>query len=73
MLKGEVDESMEKVEITLAVIEAFKQCYLNHKAKLASYFKTSPVIKWEFAPPLVFHRYDRFLERLKIVLVCRLY
>ena len=49
---------------------AWRDTYEEHKAKLKDYFKDGKEpIEWEFAPQLVFHRYDKFLDRVKTVAV----
>jgi hypothetical protein len=52
------------------VLDAYKNTYEDHKERLKSYFPegTEPRL-WEFAPKLVFARYDKFVERVKTVRV----
>lgn len=60
---------MDKVEVALKICKSFKSCYEDHKEKLKDYFKEKEPIEWEFAPQLVFHRYDKFLNRVETVVV----
>ncbi|XP_033732158.1 dynein beta chain, ciliary-like [Pecten maximus] len=68
IFKGELEETIEKVRKACDVLNAFKATYEDHKNKLKSYFPegTEPRL-WEFAPKLVFARYDKFLERVETV------
>ena len=52
------------------VLKAFKETYEDHRIKLKSYFPegTEPR-EWEFAPKLVFARYDKFCDRVETVRV----
>ena len=69
LFKGEPEETLDKVKVALKIVKAFKNCYEEHKGKLATYFKDKAVKEWEFAPALVFHRYDKFLDRVETVVV----
>ena len=71
LFKNEPEETIGKVTIALKITKAFRACYEEHRLKLASYFKDmdKPVLEWEFAPVLVFHRYDKFLARVETVVV----
>ncbi|KAK3091630.1 hypothetical protein FSP39_021358 [Pinctada imbricata] len=68
IFKGEVEETIEKVRKACAVLKAYKDTYEDHRERLKSYFPegTEPRL-WEFAPKLVFARYDKFVERVEIV------
>lgn len=52
------------------MLDAYRSTYEDHKERLKSYFPegTEPRL-WEFAPKLVFARYDKFVERVKTVRV----
>ena len=67
IFKGEVEETIEKVQIAVKILRAFRTIYEEHRAKLKDYFKDKESIEWEFAPQLVFHRYDKFLGRVETV------
>ena len=69
LFKGEVDETIGKVQTALRITKAFKTCYEEHREKIPTYFKDGEAKIWEFAPKLVFYRYDDFLERIELVVV----
>ena len=70
IFKGEVEETIDKVRKAFDVLKAFKETYEEHRLKLNSYFKEGQGAKeWEFAPKLVFHRYDKFLDRVGLLKV----
>lgn len=70
LFKGEVEETIEKVKTALQILNAFRSTYEEHRAKIKSYFADGEEVKeWEFAPELVFHRYDKFVERVETVKV----
>ncbi|XP_062567134.1 dynein beta chain, ciliary-like [Saccostrea cucullata] len=68
IFKGEIEETIEKVRKACNVLDAYKNTYEDHKERLKSYFPegTEPRL-WEFAPKLVFARFDKFMERVKTV------
>ena len=63
-----------KVNSCLKTLNAFRASYEEHKAKLKTYYKEGEKVnEWEFAAPLVFARYDKFVERvstMKVGLSC---
>ena len=71
LFKGELEESTEKIRITYNALDAYEKSYHEYKEKIGSYFKndTQPKL-WEFAPKLVFARWDRFMERMNMIRVC---
>ena len=70
IFKGEVEEILVRVNTALKVLHAFRQTYDDHRVRVRSYFKNDrPAKEWEFAPELIFHRYNRFVERVEMVLV----
>ncbi len=62
---------VEKVQKALQSLKLFKDAYQDHRAKLKDYFKEGEPKEWEFAPQLVFHRYDKFMERVETINVSR--
>ncbi len=71
IFKGEVEETIEKVQTAKRILHFFKDTYEEHRAKLKDYFQNQEDVKeWEFAPELVFHRYDKVVERVETVNVC---
>ena len=75
LFKGEPDESVEKIRVTYNVLDAYKNSYETHKAKLLDYFKDGlPPRAWEFSPKMVFARWDRFMEKMNMIRVrCTIY
>lgn len=68
-----MDESIEKMRTAAHVLHVFKDAYEDHKNRLKSYFSEDMEIReWDFAPKLIFARYDRFTERVEAILVCML-
>ncbi|CAK8695850.1 unnamed protein product [Clavelina lepadiformis] len=69
ILKGELDESVERVKIALKVLHAFRATFDHHKSIIDTFFEDkSKVKRWNFCPDLVFSRMDRFIARLDILM-----
>jgi len=70
VFKGEVEETVVKVRTAVNSLTAFKDIYELYRGKVKDYFEPGePARDWEFAPVLVFHRYDKFIERVQLVYV----
>lgn len=68
LFKGEPDESMEKINATVRSLEAYFNAYTTYKNNLKNYFKNDePVKEFDFAPKLVFAKWDQFMERVRII------
>eukprot|EP00058_Branchiostoma_floridae_P010281 XP_002595769.1 hypothetical protein BRAFLDRAFT_200305 [Branchiostoma floridae] len=68
IFKGEMEDSLEKVNLVLKMLHTFKTEYHSHKAKLKTYFKDDKEPKeWEFADALVFSRMDSFVQRIEVI------
>ncbi|KAK6170907.1 hypothetical protein SNE40_019193 [Patella caerulea] len=68
IFKGEVEETIDKVQKACEVLKAFKDTYEDHKGKLKSYYEEGVEPKeWEFDPQLVFARYDKFRVRVETI------
>uniref|UniRef100_A0A4W2DC87 Dynein axonemal heavy chain 11 n=1 Tax=Bos indicus x Bos taurus TaxID=30522 RepID=A0A4W2DC87_BOBOX len=64
LLKGEIEDCLEKVQVTINILKTFKNCFFNYRRGLASYFVGNKELKpWDFQSNLVFHRFDKFLDR----------
>ena len=64
----EVEEALDKVNVSMSTLKEFRSCFRKYKAKLPSYFSNvSQVKKWSFQEHLIFQKYDTFIERLKII------
>lgn len=67
IFKGDIDEMTVKVSNCLQILVGFKEIYNEYREKLGEYFPGGEVKHWEFAPVLVFHRYDSFIKRVRLV------
>ncbi|CAF3394532.1 unnamed protein product [Rotaria sp. Silwood1] len=68
LFKGEPDESMDKINLTVRSLEAYQSAYLQYKSNLKNYFKNGEIVKeFDFAPKLVFAKWDQFMERVRII------
>nr|XP_060488661.1 dynein axonemal heavy chain 11 isoform X2 [Panthera onca] len=64
LLKGEVEDSLEKVQVAINIFKTFKKSFFNYRKELASYFMGNEPKPWDFQSQLVFCRFDNFLDRL---------
>ncbi|XP_039379207.1 dynein heavy chain 11, axonemal isoform X1 [Mauremys reevesii] len=65
LLKGEIEETLEHVQIAGNTLRSFKNFFFSHREKLASYFTNGKEFKpWDFQSNMVFARFDLFLNRL---------
>uniref|UniRef100_A0A4X2JZH0 AAA+ ATPase domain-containing protein n=1 Tax=Vombatus ursinus TaxID=29139 RepID=A0A4X2JZH0_VOMUR len=65
LLKGEVEESLERVQVAISTLKTFKNTFFNYRERLASYFTRHQEIKpWDFQSHMVFWRFDSFFDRL---------
>ena len=68
ILKAEVDEAYDQIKIAQKVLSDFKRLYYEYKEKIPTYFKNGVEPKtWDYRPKLVFHRFDRFQQRIDII------
>uniref|UniRef100_H0Z5T6 Dynein axonemal heavy chain 17 n=1 Tax=Taeniopygia guttata TaxID=59729 RepID=H0Z5T6_TAEGU len=68
LLKGEVEESLGKVQTVLDILNAFKGALEERRANLQVYYEPGQQVRsWDFHPRLVFARLDSFLQRLQMV------
>ncbi|XP_045053259.2 dynein axonemal heavy chain 11 isoform X2 [Desmodus rotundus] len=64
LLKGEIEDSLEKVQVAIHVFKTFRSSFFNYRRGLANYFMGNKEAKpWDFQPHLVFCRFDKFLDR----------
>ena len=70
LFKGEPEESVEKIRVCYASLDAYLKSYETHKVKVKEYFKNGlPAREWEFAPKLVFARFDKFMGKMDMIRV----
>uniref|UniRef100_A0A672V7V5 Dynein axonemal heavy chain 17 n=1 Tax=Strigops habroptila TaxID=2489341 RepID=A0A672V7V5_STRHB len=68
LLKGEVEESLGKVQLVLSILNAFKEAFEERREKLHTYYGPGQEVReWDFHAVMVFARLDSFLKRLEMV------
>ncbi|NXL65574.1 DYH9 protein, partial [Chordeiles acutipennis] len=68
LLKGEMEESLNKVHMVLGILNAFKGAFEERKEKLHTYYEPGQEVReWDFHTAMVFSRLDSFLRRLEMV------
>ncbi|KAK7945776.1 hypothetical protein WMY93_001504 [Mugilogobius chulae] len=68
LFKMELEEGVERVQITISVLQTFKQLFHTYRQQVPQYYKYSHLVKlWDFPASLVFQRTDRIMERLHMV------
>ncbi|XP_058534261.1 dynein axonemal heavy chain 11 [Ochotona princeps] len=65
LLRGEVEDALEKVQVAIRVFKTFKNSFLSCREGLASRVPGNGELRpWDFQSHLVFCRFDNFLDRL---------
>ncbi|XP_036372722.1 dynein heavy chain 9, axonemal [Megalops cyprinoides] len=68
ILKGEIEESLAKVQGTIDVLLHFKQTFDEMKGNLGKYQRNGQGLRaWDFSPAMVFTGMDGFIERVQSV------
>ncbi|NXU74079.1 DYH9 protein, partial [Oreotrochilus melanogaster] len=68
LLKGEMEESLGKVQMVLSILNAFKEAFEERREKLHTYYEPGQEVRqWDFHTITVFTRLDSFLKRLEMV------
>ncbi|OXB81205.1 UNVERIFIED_CONTAM: hypothetical protein H355_005135 [Colinus virginianus] len=68
LLKGEMEESLGKVQMVLSILNGFKEAFEDRREELHTYYKSDQEVKeWDFHAMMVFTRLDSFLKRLEMV------
>ncbi|KAM6240342.1 dynein axonemal heavy chain 9 isoform 3-T3 [Spheniscus humboldti] len=68
LLKGEMEESLGKVQMVLGILNAFKGEFEERREKLHTYYEPGQEVReWDFHATVVFARLDSFLKRLEMV------
>ncbi|NXY46192.1 DYH9 protein, partial [Ceuthmochares aereus] len=68
LLKGEMRESLGKLQMVLSVLKEFKEAFEERREKLHTYYEPYQEAKeWDFHAGIVFARLDSFLKRLEMV------
>lgn len=72
LFKMELEEGVERVQMTIGVLQTFKQLFHAHRRNIPKYFRDAAAVRpWDFPPGLVFQRSDRIMERLRMIEVPR--
>jgi dynein heavy chain len=70
ILSMEPEEGLVKTTQVVNALQHFRDLYNAHKKELPVYFnQESDAKSWDFLPHLVFKRFDKFLNRMKTLLV----
>ncbi|XP_075314376.1 dynein axonemal heavy chain 9 [Odontesthes bonariensis] len=68
VLRGELSESLLRVQTSLEVLQLFRSTYEDRRANLRQYQKNGSLVRpWDFSPLLVFSGFDRFIIRVKTI------
>ncbi|XP_050175592.1 dynein axonemal heavy chain 9-like [Myiozetetes cayanensis] len=68
LLKGEMEESLGKVQTVLDILNGFKGVFEERRENLHMYYEPGQEVrKWDFHSRMVFARLDSFLKRLEMV------
>uniref|UniRef100_UPI003AAF1F9A dynein beta chain, ciliary-like n=1 Tax=Centroberyx gerrardi TaxID=166262 RepID=UPI003AAF1F9A len=68
VLKGEVSESLLKVQTSLEILQLFRSTYEERRANLDQYQRNGRLVRpWDFSPLMVFSGLDCFIHRVKAI------
>uniref|UniRef100_A0A3Q3A2J3 Dynein heavy chain tail domain-containing protein n=1 Tax=Kryptolebias marmoratus TaxID=37003 RepID=A0A3Q3A2J3_KRYMA len=68
LFKMELEEGMERVQISISVLRTFKELFHTYRLQIPNYYKNTQDIKlWDFPETLVFKRSDCIMERLLMI------
>lgn len=68
LLRGEISESLLKVQTSLEVLLLFRSTFEERRLSLRQFQKNGSSLRpWDFSPRLVFSRLDRFASRVKTI------
>lgn len=70
LLRGELSESLLKVQTSLEILTLFRCSYEECRSNLDHNKKTGKSVKpWDFSPGLIFFRLDNFMNRIETIKV----
>uniref|UniRef100_A0A665X2B6 Dynein, axonemal, heavy chain 9 n=1 Tax=Echeneis naucrates TaxID=173247 RepID=A0A665X2B6_ECHNA len=70
VLRGEVPESLLKVQTSFEILQLFRNTYEDRRVNLNQYQRNGSLVRpWDFSPLLVFSELDRFINRIKTIKV----
>ncbi|XP_067892376.1 dynein axonemal heavy chain 11 [Heterodontus francisci] len=65
IFKVEIEEALEKVQLTIHILKSFKNCFHQHRLSISWYYSNNMEVKlWDFPTEMVFARFHRFVDRL---------
>uniref|UniRef100_A0A671Z105 Dynein axonemal heavy chain 11 n=1 Tax=Sparus aurata TaxID=8175 RepID=A0A671Z105_SPAAU len=68
LFKMELEEGVERVQITISVLHTFKQLFHTYRQRIPKYYRHTQTIKlWDFPATLVFQRSDCIMDRLLMI------
>lgn len=68
LFKMELEEGMERVQMTISVLHTFKQLFHTHRLQVPHYYRPGQTVKlWDFPVSLVFQRADCIMDRLLMI------
>ncbi|XP_064007907.1 dynein axonemal heavy chain 9-like [Pogoniulus pusillus] len=68
LLKGEMEESLSKVQTVLSILNGFKGAFEERREQLHTYYEPGQEVRlWDFHASMVFARLDSFLRKLQMV------
>lgn len=68
LFKMELEEGVERVQITISVLRTFKQLFHTYRQRIPKYYRHTQTIKlWDFPATLVFQRSDCIMDRLLMI------
>ncbi|KAJ8011706.1 hypothetical protein DPEC_G00061030 [Dallia pectoralis] len=68
LFKMELEEGLERVQVTISVLQSFKHLFHTHRQRIPQYYSHEENVKpWDFPSTLVFHRTDCTLDRLLMI------
>ncbi|XP_035988269.1 dynein heavy chain 11, axonemal-like, partial [Fundulus heteroclitus] len=68
LFKMELEEGMERVQISISVLRSFKGLFHTYRQQIPTYYKHEKNTKlWDFPATLIFKRLDCIMERLLMI------
>ncbi|XP_058249288.1 dynein axonemal heavy chain 11 [Hemibagrus wyckioides] len=65
LLRGETEETLEKLQVVMKLIQCFKETFQTYREKVASWASSRGIRKcWDFPSTLVFSLFDCFTARV---------
>ena len=70
LFKLEPEESLEKINTTVKILNKYLKTYEYYRLNILSFFKNGmPPKEWDFAPQFVFNKMEKYMERLRMISV----